>query len=222
LGISKFGEIIVMAARGSDPSWADTWAILRDVMTPYGLYLDTYERDVLNFIFLRTRLYRKEWESIPIKHFKNGVFSADGNLVAPPVDVSEPKIWECLKHLKGKGIVEVRSYPGTSNPNMYRIRGDAEIDREHVVAYTRRYQRSLNERMQAKVLQAPAVQALLEGATSKFLGTPTQNTEVAPTKDAGVLNSQNFNNPIFNPAAMPPPTEVLVPVRLRKIQINKK
>jgi hypothetical protein len=32
----------------------------------YGLYLDTYERDVFNLIFLRTRLYRKEWESIPI------------------------------------------------------------------------------------------------------------------------------------------------------------
>ncbi len=205
---------------GGDQSWAGTWDILRDVVHPFSLYLDTYEQAVLQFIFYRTRLYRKEWETISLNHFKFGIATQDGRFVAAPLDMGEPRLLESLKHLEGKHIIEVRRYPGTNRGNQYRIRGEDELDRMHVASYMRQHQRKTNERMLAKFAQNKGIQALLMGIpTPQSLGTPPNNHGVPPPNDYGVQNTPIVKEPISNSALSA--RQVKVPVKLRTINIRK-
>lgn len=56
--------------------WRKTFDVLRDVVFGNSLYLTVHEQLVLTFIFRRTRMYGKEWEKIPLRHFTEGVCSS--------------------------------------------------------------------------------------------------------------------------------------------------
>jgi hypothetical protein len=60
------------------PDWGLFVPILREVIFANRIYMTEREQQVLLFIYQRTRMYGKEWESIPLRHFTKGVCSRTG------------------------------------------------------------------------------------------------------------------------------------------------
>ena len=121
--------------------WGTAFDIMRDVIYVNSFDLDLYERATLNFIFARTRFYNKQWEYIPLRHFLNGVWSKEVGCVCAPIRISEKKLLESLKHLEGKGIIEVRR--AVTRSNCYRIRHDEEIKGSAPFMYAVQHQPAL-------------------------------------------------------------------------------
>lgn len=150
---------------GGDPTWGATWDVLRDVVHHYSLYLDSAERETLWFIFSRTRLFRKEWEAITIRQFECGIVSADGQFIAAPITIGHRALLASLKHLEGKGIIEVKreTRNGGSLPNMYRIKESNEIITTHVFSYMKVNQPKTFDRMTELFAKSAGMQRVLQG-----------------------------------------------------------
>lgn len=111
--------------------WGTAFDVLRDVVYGQSEYLDLYEQTTLHFIFRRTRMYQKEWEYIPMRHFLNGISGPQGLIVTPRIRISEKTLLQSLKRLERKGIITVeRSGTGA---NKYRINEDSELDTKKIV-----------------------------------------------------------------------------------------
>jgi hypothetical protein len=107
--------------------------ILRDVVFGKAQYMDLYEQTTLIYIFRRTRIYGKDWESIPLRHFMSGVWSRKNGCIAPRIRISETKLLEALASLESKTIIEIERR--TARISRYRIREDREIEIEKVVQH---------------------------------------------------------------------------------------
>lgn len=158
------------------------------------MYIDLYERDVLFFIFARTRVYgEKEWERIPIRHFMHGVRAADGRYVCSPVAMSKTKLLEALRHLKGKGIIETRmTEDGTSN---YRVRDESEIDVNHIRTYMSRHQQREFKSIFGRL-------HTIRG-WSIFGPPPSPNLDQPPSPNLDQHNNRDINKPILKVAPEP-------------------
>jgi hypothetical protein len=212
-----------MAADGK--SWGPTWAILRGVICMYDLYVDLHEQAVLFFIYRRTRMFGKEWEAISLSHFKFGIVSATGEKVIGPIQMGEPKLLECLKHLERKGIIGVRRDGGPNAANMYRINNEDEINMGAVSRYVRRAQPRLNASTLGKFSQNRGMQNVLRGLTptqQPLGGVPHDGGEGYPT-DVGNRNNQITKDQDYNHAAASGGTcsGLTGSSKLRKIKINK-
>jgi hypothetical protein len=145
--------------------WGTAFDILRDVLYGESAYLDLYERATLSFIFQRTRMYAKQWEYIPLRHFRNGVWSLEYGRIRSPIRISEKKLIESLKHLEEKTFIEVRR--AVVRANCYRIREIKEIEYTTAVVYIVQHQpklgRAIIREMEANRTRLnPALQALLK------------------------------------------------------------
>lgn len=173
------------------------------------LYLDLYERETLAFIFGRTSLFFKEWETIPLRHFMEGVRSADGATVMSPIAMSETKLLESLKHLEHKGIIEVRRHP--VNASQYRIRAFSEIDQTSLLTYMQRhqpkqYQSIIGRHFRQEMRPTLSTLALrntrriqeAENRSPKFGVMDTPYTGERVTPNLGEHNTPIINTPIPN------------------------
>jgi hypothetical protein len=173
--------------------------------------MNHYERETLFFIYGRTRLYNKEWERIPHRHFLYGVRTADGRYVIAPVDISRHKVFESIKHLREKGIIEVRRVDGQTN--QYRIRTDDEIDTEFVANYMRRHQSEDYDRIFGKLHNREL--------TSVVNDTPPVSSATHPPVSFTTL--RNIPNTLKDTDIKVRPagdtTEIQIPVRTRRLII---
>ncbi|MET4190651.1 MULTISPECIES: hypothetical protein [unclassified Bradyrhizobium] len=185
------------------PTWGESWSILRGTMHGYDLCTDIYEREVLWFIFRRTHFYQKEWEAISLNQFKHGILSADGEVVIGPIDMSEPTLLKCLKHLKGKGLIEVREVPGHSSANEYRIRPESEVNSELVDRYLRRHQPELEERINQRFAKSRGMRRVLRHAPTPtgLGGVPQQDGEGYPNRIGYKQDTETNKDQNSNPAA---------------------
>lgn len=187
-------------------------------MIPYRELLDLYERDVAQFIFARTRMFAdKQWEAISINQFMRGIVSENYRL--GPVDMSERKLLESLKHLKAKQIVEVRE-GGMTTGNRYRIKEESEIDLEHLHTYVRRHQPKLAERMLGRMAQTPYIRQLVRGrGTQQLSGRLPNNSGVGVPNNSRVHNIPNNNTP--NDLLSPEATKGLRRIKIEDIRGKK-
>jgi hypothetical protein len=129
------------ARENGDGKWGTAFDILRDVLYGESGYLDLYEQATLSFIFQRTRMYAKQWEYIPLRHFRNGVWSLEYGRICSPIRISEKKLIESLKHLEEKTFIEVRR--AVARANCYRIRETKEIEHSTAGVYIVQHQPKL-------------------------------------------------------------------------------
>lgn len=118
--------------------WGTILDVLRDTIFSNGIYLSAHEEAVLLFIFKRTRMYGREWEAIPLRHFTEGVWSRDNGDVCSRLVMKANTVIEARDHLRGKGIIEVREH--TVRAYQYRICEPDEIVQHDIVAYLAKHQ----------------------------------------------------------------------------------
>ena len=68
------------------------------------------ERAILRFVNARTLCYKKLEELIPLRHFEQGVFTKDGDLVISGVACSKRTIIRGIAALEDKGLIIVRRF----------------------------------------------------------------------------------------------------------------
>ena len=84
--------------------------------------LSHIEFAILIFTNQRTLRWRKSEEVIPCKHFKEGVFSASGELVQAALPYCRRSIWEGISSLENRGLIKIsRPERKKSLPNSYSI-----------------------------------------------------------------------------------------------------
>jgi hypothetical protein len=83
-------------------------------------------------------MYGKEWEAIPLRHFTNGVWSRNAGDTCPRLVMKNNTVINALRHLKGKGLIEVREH--AIRAFQYRIREPKEIEAENFIVYIREHQ----------------------------------------------------------------------------------
>jgi hypothetical protein len=183
----------------SGGKWGTAFDILRDVMHPSIMYVNSHELAVLFFIYCRTRIYNKEWEAIPLRHFLHGIVGSDGQMVIGPLDISEPTLWQCLKHLEGKRLIEIRKHPLRASE--YRIRPDDEVDHTFIMEYMQRHQRKQLTRMLTRFGKNGVIQRVIQAqGTPKSSGEVPQNLGVGVPQNLQALNIPKEKEPISNTA----------------------
>lgn len=78
----------------------------RKILREMRAVIDGRELEVLMFIFERVYTYGHDDHPISTEQFLNGVFKKDGGLVVPGVTMSRSLLFEAIKGLVRKGIVE--------------------------------------------------------------------------------------------------------------------
>lgn len=190
-------------------------------MFAYDMYTDLHERDVLWFIFARTCMYGKVWETIPLRHFTHGVFS-EGVCHGCPVRMGEAKLLESLKHLEAKRVIQVVRHP--TRASRYKVSDTDEFDTGHALAYMRRYQKKAfrgiwgkiaarwplpelaEKQQQVFVEQSQATKAMIQSRYPSFptpIGNGSPQVEGTVPHAYGEHNKQNVNKRIIKLAASP-------------------
>jgi hypothetical protein len=113
--------------------WNTILDVLRDTIFANSLYLSDPERDVLLFIFRRTRMYGKEWEKIPLRHFTEGVWSRKNGDVCSRLVMKANTVIEARDHLRAKGIIQVREH--SVRAYEYRVCEPGEVAQHDIVTY---------------------------------------------------------------------------------------
>lgn len=137
------------------------------------LWMDNYEQLVLTFIYRRIYMYGNQWATIPYRQFTDGVWSAKLGPVTPRIAISREKLFESLRHLQGKRIIEVRPGEKLTDGNRYRIREDSEIDQATILKYVMENQGSLlhsvyRELCKNKKYLPPAYNELLDAIKKEY------------------------------------------------------
>lgn len=186
------------------PDWSRVFDTVRDVMFEFYRFCDIYERDVLNFIYARTQLFAKHWESIPLRHFMEGIVSHEGVVVQPPVCMSETNLLRSIKYLTEKGILEVRKETGAAS--QYRIRMFEEVSMEHISSYMFRHQPKIAQSIWGRITRDTRRLAAMSGrntrnTTTNLGGPPPPNSGGRLPPTLGDISIPNIINPIPNVAA---------------------
>jgi hypothetical protein len=79
--------------------------MLRKIMREIRPHIDEIDLSVLLFIFDRTYTYGKQAEGIPTSHFLNGVKTASGELLHPPLRCSRSSLFRSIKKLIANVII---------------------------------------------------------------------------------------------------------------------
>lgn len=85
------------------------------------------DRAVLNFIVSRTWVWGKSSETIPLRHFTDGVYGPDGKEATPPCGVSRRSVIASIGNLSDCGLIDVsraKSSVGADLPSVYTPRAD--------------------------------------------------------------------------------------------------
>lgn len=118
--------------------WGAAFDVLRYSIFSNSLYLSAHEQTLLLFIFSRTRMYGKEWETIPLRHFTEGVWSRNAGVVCSRLAMKVNTVIEARNHLSGKGIIEVREH--SVQAYRYRVCEPDEIVPHDIITYLVRHQ----------------------------------------------------------------------------------
>jgi len=162
-------------------NWRSFFDVLRDVVFASSFYLSTAEQLVLMFIFRRTRMYGKEWEKIPLRHFTEGVWSRNAGDVCSRLILKTNTVIGALKHLRDKGLIEVREHDVQAY--QYRIREADEINRENMINYVQAHQ--------PKQLNAMLIEL-------------RRNSKRLPSELFEALQAMEAKGPLANPSARRP------------------
>jgi hypothetical protein len=147
------------------------------------MYMDLYERETVAFIFGRTHLYGKEWESISLRQFMHGVRRIDdGAYIASPVAMSRGKLLESLRHLKAKGYIEVRYSAGST---LYRLTED--VNPEHAMRYMQRHQKKEFESIFGRLHKTEMRDAVIRQACNTGRNTRNTWSEYEPSSGSNTV-----------------------------------
>src|SRR4051794_15840925 len=83
-----------------NPKWNRFYDTARDVLFGCRIYLSDAEEKVASFIFQRTRMYGKDWETIPLRHFTDGVWSQKGGMSCSRLPMKAATVIQAIRHLK--------------------------------------------------------------------------------------------------------------------------
>jgi len=122
----------------SRAKWGQLFDVIRDVLFGCRIYLSDAEEKVVLFVLQRTRMYGKEWEKIPLRHFTEGVWSQRGGAICSRLVLKTSTVMEAIRHLKAKGIVQVREHP--TRAFAYRLANPNEINHHAILVYIREKQ----------------------------------------------------------------------------------
>lgn len=176
-------------------------------------YMDLHERDVFAFIFGRTAMFNKQWEAIPNRHFLYGIVSRDGRYIATPVDMSNNKLFESLRHLEAKGLIKIRRTDGGTNE--YRICAEAELNTDAIENYMEKHQPSVLKSTFGKLHK-------LRKTRLNPQSPPTPIQHHPPSCIDNQHNLPILKKPIIKVSRQSGATDIQVPVRIRKISIKSK
>lgn len=207
-----------------NPKRLKTWEEIfyrpfRDVLQGKNTLLSLHERDVLTFIFCRTRVYKKMSEKIPLRHFEKGVYTRDGVLVCGQVVMSQAKLLESLRHLEGKGIIEVTRRPPRAS--IYRIKEIDEIEDDVAFDYIERNQPKLlfrffdadkairGQTTVREILKQRALEKQGSSSPRKLVLPPKKSRKLLPTAVGNIIDIKKGktlklpNRPRYREAGLP-------------------
>lgn len=114
--------------------WNDLITIYLGTIKKVRPYLTPDEYLVLMFIFERTYGYKKDRETIPLRHLMQGVRTSEGEIVTTRVGLSKTNLLRAIHHLENKCVVfsdQVRRGGAT----YYGINKPDEIDYKMIQRY---------------------------------------------------------------------------------------
>ncbi len=117
----------------------------RHIWNEWGTSLTHSELRVLLFIFMRTLMYGKMEERIPIRHFTDGVFTGD-ECVTAPVGLGKKWVIEVVAALQKKGLITKISTKGESS--IYSI--NVQITGQFLHSFAKNNSKKSNTRTQKK------------------------------------------------------------------------
>lgn len=118
--------------------WDQLFDVIRDVLFGCRIYLSDAEEKIVLFVLQRTRMYGKEWEKIPLRHFTEGVWSQRGGAICSRLVLKTSTVMEAIRHLKAKGIIQVREHP--TRAFAYRLAAPNELNHHAILVYIREKQ----------------------------------------------------------------------------------
>jgi len=135
---AQCAQVETTVASTSRAKWGQLYDIIRDVLFGCRIYLSDAEEKVALFVFQRTRMYGKEWEKIPLRHFTEGVWSQRGGAICSRLVLKTSTVMEAIRHLKGKGLIQVREHP--TRAFSYRVAAPNELNHHAILVYIREKQ----------------------------------------------------------------------------------
>lgn len=151
-------------------SWADTFNILRDVVSGCRRYMSSDERDIAMFVFERTCMFGKERESIPLRHFTDGIMSSDGDPLSAPVAMSRTNLLMALNHLERKGILKITK--DATRASIYQIARFDELDLDAIAEYMMQHQpkvfMAINGRLYSRELAVKRVMGVVKKSNARI------------------------------------------------------
>lgn len=205
------------ATSSKNGRWTHLIDILRDVIFANRPYLSDHEEQVLLFIFQRTRMFGKEWDKIPLRHFTGGVWSRENGAISSRLTLKANSVIQALKHLQSKGLIEIQ--PHATKAYKYRIVTPAEIAHHDIVSYLQTHQ---EKQLQALVLELQRNEGHLPAAFAEVLRTVRSSPQVGQRKPAIPRDRTAVSARVTN-AVSPKikPTIKRPNLRLRKPTTNK-
>ncbi len=91
-----------------------------DKLEEWKFHLDSHEELIAIFILNRTVRWRKDWESIPRRHFLGGVYTRDGRLITAPLSMSQTTLSKKITQLVELGLISVIESP-PPKANQYKL-----------------------------------------------------------------------------------------------------
>lgn len=146
--------------------WNELTTIYLDTIKKVRPYITPDEHLVLMFIFERTYGYKKDRETIPLRHFMQGVRTAGGEIVTTRVGLSKTNLLRAIRHLENKCII-FSDYMRRGGATYYGINQSHEIDYRMIQRYISSEQ--LSEVSKGLLTNQPTKDALTRLTTSNLV-----------------------------------------------------